>query len=255
MNVTITHAITNIRKITIMFLFAELGLPPTSFPSPHQLAARVATKIGSMYPGNKNSKVLSESTPPTPFFSATSQITVDTTVNNPASHDVNHAVDPMDEDAPIIFTPKPTRSQSSTPGWFTHYSPTTPSTTSTFTACSRASGATSPRTFMLQGFLARHSNGHIMYPKPTKCSTECSYSRQSSGSDIESSSISLASEDDDDDKFDERFLLLAQSPNPSEFEFNEFLTAERQKNAGKHQADSPVFFNGFPLLQMTRMDR
>lgn len=106
---------------------------------------------------------------------------------------------------------------------------------------------------MLQGFLERHSNGHIMYPKPTRCSAECPDSCPSSKSDVDSSDVSQGSEDEEE--FDEKFLLLAQSPNPNEFEYNEFLTSQRQVNAAKYQADSPVFFNGFPLLKMTRMDR
>jgi len=187
-----------------------------------------------------------ESTPLTPFFSATSKIAIDSAVNDP--------VDDTMDDTRLIYTPKPVRiSQSSTPVWFTHYSSASSSATSTPAASRRGSYATSPRTFMLQGFLARHSNGHIMYPKPIKCSAECSDSYSSSESGAESSSVSQTSEDDEE--FDERLLLLAQSPDPSEFEYNEFFMSERQKNVAKHQADSPVFFNGFPLLQMTRVDR
>ncbi|KAI1309334.1 hypothetical protein EDD11_004117, partial [Mortierella claussenii] len=190
------------------------------------------------------------------------------------------------------YTPE-SISQASTPHWFTHYSSTATSITSTGTSTSsaiirRESDAKSPQTFRLLGFLARHSNGHIMYRKPTNCSIDCSdassYASRSSlsGSDNDDDddgettvgrSTSLrcsaliavktderATENDDDDsdqdeQLDDRFLLLAQSPNSSEFEFgDDFFMTENQMNASKHQADSPVFFNGFPLLRMTPMD-
>ena len=103
-----------------------------------------------------------------------------------------------------------------------------------------------------------------MHRRPTKCSSECSsptYSSNDNGSEsgdeADREGGGYEDEDDDDDGVhDDRFLLLAQSPNSSEFDFGEeFFVTERQASARKYQADSPVFFNGFPLLQMTPMKR
>ncbi|CAO3563640.1 unnamed protein product [Mortierella alpina] len=144
-----------------------------------------------------------------------------------------------------------------------HYSSTGGSSATSSPALSRRnSGTTSPRTFILQGFLARHSNGHIMHRRPTKCSSECSSPTSSSNDNGSVSGDEVGREEggyededeDDDDDHDDRFMLLAQSPNSSEFDFAEFLS-ERQTSTRKYQADSPVFFNGFPLLQMTPMKR
>ncbi|KAF9914434.1 hypothetical protein BX616_008300 [Lobosporangium transversale] len=148
---------------------------------------------------------------------------------------------------------------------------------------------TSPQTHVLHDILARHSNGHIMFPKPKYCTSQCSDTSRSLSSDDDDGGASAQGggvipktetliggvvkdketvkaemehdEDGDDDSSDgdeyeqdDRFLLLAQSPNPSEFEIGEFFMSEAQKNTSRHQADSPVFFNGFPLLRMTPLD-
>ncbi|KAF9115768.1 hypothetical protein BGX27_006550 [Mortierella sp. AM989] len=144
---------------------------------------------------------------------------------------------------------------------------------------------------MLETFLKQHSNGHIMYPRPTNCTETCSDSSHSSSSSAclgssDNNQFNNSSNDDvdipdiDDDELflsttissvtvlsdrdmvdndfdedhldhDERMLMLGQSPDPSEFDPDEVFMTENQKNAGKYVADSPIFFNGFPLLRMT----
>ncbi|KAG0047493.1 hypothetical protein BGZ89_004919 [Linnemannia elongata] len=148
----------------------------------------------------------------------------------------------------------------------------------------RCSADTSIQMCILQGFLDRHSNGHIMYPKPkpSKCcslsGSSCSgsgseedgeeegYSSSSNGSSSSPTSFSDAdsdSEDEDkeeedideeDEEFQNRMLLLSQSPNLSSVDFRDFFMTERQATANTRQADSPVFFQGFPLLNMTRIE-
>ncbi|KAG0293235.1 hypothetical protein BGZ96_003115 [Linnemannia gamsii] len=136
---------------------------------------------------------------------------------------------------------------------------------------------------ILQGFLDRHSNGHIMYPKPkpSKCcslggscssdsgSEEDEETEDSSSNESSSSSTSFSDtdsdqedrevqeediEDEDDEEFQNRMLLLSQSPNLSSVDFREFFMTERQATANTRQADSPVFFQGFPMLNMTRIE-
>ncbi|KAF9121040.1 hypothetical protein BGX30_002824 [Mortierella sp. GBA39] len=151
----------------------------------------------------------------------------------------------------------------------------------------RCSADTSIQMCILQGFLDRHSNGHIMYPKPkpSKCCSSSGSSCSSSGSEEdgeeeEDSSSSTGSSssptsfsdaesdsedqddqsmkeediDEEDEEFQNRMLLLSQSPNLSSVDFREFFMTERQASANTRQADSPVFFQGFPLLNMTRID-
>ncbi|KAG0359765.1 hypothetical protein BGZ54_009843 [Gamsiella multidivaricata] len=94
-----------------------------------------------------------------------------------------------------------------------------------------------------------------MYRRPINCSAECSDGCSSSGSEEEDGSATQSFGTDEEEELDDRFILLAQSPNPNEFEYSEFFNTEAEKKTRLHQADSPVFFNGFPLLQMTAMDR
>ncbi|KAF9186653.1 hypothetical protein BGZ51_001841 [Haplosporangium sp. Z 767] len=158
-----------------------------------------------------------------------------------------------------------------TPGsllYYSHYHSTPSSTMSSPAASRRASLSSSPSMFMLQGFLANHSNGHIMFRKPPKCppNSDCFTLGDGQcdnilglGSDPVTEPQNeledeIEDDDEDDDLHDDRFLLLAQSPNSSEFDLGqEFFVTERQLTSNFHQADSPVFFNGFPLLQMAQM--
>ncbi|KAI8599466.1 hypothetical protein EDD21DRAFT_416769 [Dissophora ornata] len=183
------------------------------------------------------------SAPHTPFQLTMSKITSEHDIQDPKGIHTDPAVDATPDETLHIYTPQPLPiSVASTPIWYTEYS----STTSTPAISRQGSCATSPQTCMLQGFLAQHSNGHTMHRRPANSSVDCSDCCQSS----ESNNI-----DEGEMDLDDRFFLLAQSPDPNEFEYGEFFMTESQKNARLHQADSPVFFNGFPLLRMTPMDR
>ncbi|KAK3848703.1 MAG: hypothetical protein J3R72DRAFT_6080 [Linnemannia gamsii] len=150
----------------------------------------------------------------------------------------------------------------------------------------RWSADTTVQMCILQGFLDRHSNGHIMYPKPkpSKCCSlsgcsnsdsdedgeedDDSSSSNGSGSESSSSPTSFSDEsdreeedkdeeeiDEDDEEIQNRMLLLSQSPNLNDLDFRrDFFMTERQSTASNRNADSPVFFQGFPLLNMTRID-
>ncbi|GJJ73922.1 hypothetical protein EMPS_06280 [Entomortierella parvispora] len=168
-------------------------------------------------------------------------------------------------------------SRTSTPAFVYSYASATSSTRTSPAASRRSSTSTlhSPQTFVLQGFLAQHSNGHQLYRRPSrKCGPECIVSLGGLGQDSSSSCCYSSTEcerdgddegedededdeDDEDDEYeqDERFLMLAQSPNSSEFDLRDFVDRELEQKAKRHQADSPVFFHGFPLLRMTPMDR
>ncbi|KAF9199218.1 hypothetical protein BGZ49_010701 [Haplosporangium sp. Z 27] len=224
----------------------------------------------------------------------------------------------------INYTPsKPTSEISSLSGTTTPSSAWSPhaSTVNSSPAISRQSSfvlsSSSEILLMLQKFLDEHSNGHIMYRRPTHCPEKCLGSSHTSsnciisidsnnggnsnGSDnsksnknsnddndnvndnsnsskkrniireksssrgsirnnlsntkdiSDSTSQSLQLDDNLDDNkfalFSDR-MMFGQSPNPEEFDPNEIFMTENQMNAGIHTADSPVFFNGFPLLQM-----
>ncbi|KAF9994743.1 hypothetical protein BGZ79_000462 [Entomortierella chlamydospora] len=144
--------------------------------------------------------------------------------------------------------------------------------------------ASSPETLtMLQDFLKQHSNGHIMHRRPINCpeicpdsSRSCSIPTGSGDNDNNDCSSGDDNTNEDDDKDsesalqssimitmvdvdqqnvdkleDDRLLILGQSPEPSEFDPEEVFIIGKQKDAGKHVADTPVLFNGFPLLCMT----
>ncbi|KAG0267513.1 hypothetical protein BG011_004547 [Mortierella polycephala] len=171
---------------------------------------------------------------------------------------------------PVMQSPPSPVSVSVTPGsllYYSHYYSTSPSAASSPAVSRRASLSSSPSTFMLQGFLASHSNGHIMFRKPSKCppNSDCftlgdgqcdNVLGLGSGPVTESQNEQedqIEDDDEDDELLDDRFLLLAQSPNSSDFDLGqELFVTERQATASLRQADSPVFFNGFPLLQMNK---
>ncbi|KAG0057377.1 hypothetical protein BGZ83_010836 [Gryganskiella cystojenkinii] len=168
----------------------------------------------------------------------------------------------------------PTSNTSSSSAFVYNYGSAVSSTSTSPAPSRRNSGAISPRTCILQGFLARHSNGHQMYRRPSikKCGSVCG-AEHDHGDDSSSRSATDRGgdgddedegrggkdesdhDDEDEEEEDQRFLLLAQSPNSSDFDLRDFVDREMEKKARSRQADSPVFFGGFPLLRMTPMDR
>ncbi|KAG0322578.1 hypothetical protein BGZ99_003234 [Dissophora globulifera] len=219
---------------------ASWGLPltPTRIPILPQPA-----KAPQGVRQHRHTKSLSNgsNSPRPPFFLTMSKITAEQDDKDLTNAEVDQILDVVMDDAIEMYTPRSlSSSTSSTPTWLTECSSA---------HSSPALSSSSPQTFMLQGFLERHSNGHIMYRKPIHSSTNCPDCR------LLPPTFHLDDTDDDHDTSDQRFLLLAQSPNPSEFELSDFVSTESQKAARLHQADSPVFFNGFPLLQMAARER
>ncbi|KAF9429176.1 hypothetical protein BGZ76_001713 [Entomortierella beljakovae] len=114
---------------------------------------------------------------------------------------------------------------------------------------------------LLYEFLRQHSNGHIMDRRPSNCSSNCSSSSGSDGSDIndsQDSSFSRCSdtdytEDEEEEEEEKKAhdysrMLLGQTPEPEEFDFDKAYNEEVARNARLHRTDSPVFYNGFPLM-------
>ncbi|KAF9350853.1 hypothetical protein BGX26_011020 [Mortierella sp. AD094] len=200
---------------------------------------------------------------------------------------IDYTPDTLSEISTPSSIPSALASAPSTSSWSLHFSRN--SSVNSSPSISRRTSfviESSPEiVMMMQDFLKQHSNGHIMYRRPINCSGICPDSSRSSpistgfgdnnnsnygsgnddtskGDDKDSdsalqSSVTITTKDDIDqhdlDKLedDDRMLMLGLSPNPGEFDPEEVFITENQKNAGKHVADTPVFFNGFPLLRMT----
>ncbi|KAF9925725.1 hypothetical protein FBU30_004521 [Linnemannia zychae] len=192
--------------------------------------------------------------------------------------------------SPRFSIPSPSSSVSSgsgrySPYYYSQFSPHSHTRAASPIPTRRFSAGTAIQMDLLQGFLDRHSNGHILYPKlkPSKCchldgcvesdhdhyhdhdglmnedSSCSSFSSVSASSNNESESDRSEGTDQGDQEEDEdlrnRMLLLSQSPNLDYHDFKrDFFMTEGQATASYRSADSPVFFQGFPLLNMTRIE-